>query len=74
MPWQPRERQEEWVQDEMVQEYRAHLVKWKAGEEKRLRTVARTGTLEEIRRVEARVGLLEEVINDFEDKEERNDG
>lgn len=73
MPWLPKERMQEWVLDETVQEYKVRVDRWKTEEERRLRTLSRAGTLEEVRRAEARVSILEEVLRDFVDEEEESD-
>jgi len=71
MSWLPRGEMEEWVSDPMVLRYRDRLLGRLELELRRLRAQARTGTLEEVRRAEAKAALLDEILRDFEFNEEQ---
>ena len=65
MAWLPEEEFQEWVEDPLVEKMRVRLEGKRLEAQLRLRTQARTGTLEEIRRAEQRVTDFDEVLADF---------
>lgn len=68
MQWLTEEEQEEWLQDPLVEKLRVRLEGKRQEATLRLRTVARTGTLEEVRRAEQRVADFDEFLGDFEEE------
>ena len=71
MGWLNKLDQQEWNQDPLVQ---AFAQRWEARREEALRSLrdrARSGDLSEIRRVEARVAVIEELLKDFEDEDDQ---
>lgn len=73
MAWLPKERMDEWLQEELVQEHRARWEAQKTKALQSLRVAARTLDLAEVRRAEARVAMIEEFLKDYEDEEEEQD-
>jgi len=73
MPWLPKERLEEWVQDELVQ---VHKARWEGKKEeavRSLRTKARQADLDDVRAAEARIATIEEFLKDYEEEEEKDE-
>lgn len=69
MPWLPKELHEEFLQDQLVAAYRKRLEEMKAEAERRLRLQARTGGLDDVRKAEARIATIEEILTDFTEEE-----
>jgi hypothetical protein len=65
MGWLPEEEQEEWDQDLLVAKMRGRLKVKLSEAVRRLRTQARSASLDEVRRAEQRVTDLEEFLVDF---------
>lgn len=62
MDWLTEEEQEEWAQDPLVDKLAAHLRRKREEAVVRLRTQARQGSLEDVRRAMQRVDDMEDVL------------